>query len=348
MPMTSTFLDALSSPSPTAPAAKPAGLRRRTLALGALGAWGAAVTARPTWAQDSNPARILVGFPAGGVFDSVARLLAEKLKDELKRPVLVDNRPGAGGRLAVDVLRSAKADGSVLMLGPDALTALYPFTLSKLNYDPARDLVPVGTVSEFPFVMVAGTEPPVKTLAQYISWAKANPSRAQYGVPARGAPHHFFGMVLGKAMGVPMEDVPYQGSAPLMLGLMGGQVSCGIDALGSVLEQYKAGKVSLLAVSSPQRMPQIPDVPTFAELGYPSITGMGFNGLYAPAGTPATSLSLWSQALSQVLAQPAVRERLMVLGSLPVGKGPTELSQRGSDAAKRWGPVIKASGFTAD
>ncbi|MBV5294635.1 MAG: Bug family tripartite tricarboxylate transporter substrate binding protein [Curvibacter lanceolatus] len=320
------------------------GLRRRHALLAALGS----MAALPVRAQDSNPARILVGFPAGGAFDAVARLLANELKTVLKRPVLVDNRPGAGGRLAVDLLRGAKPDGSVLMLGPDALTALYPFTYSKLNYDPAKDLVPVGTVSEFPFVLVAGSEPPVKTLTQYIAWARANPERAQYGVPARGAPHHFFGMALGKTIGVKLEDVPYQGSAPLMLGLMGGQVSCGIDVLGSVLEQYKAGKVSLLAVSSPQRMPQVPEVPTFAELGYPGISGMGFNGLYAPAGTPATVVGSWNQALAQVMAQAAVRERLMVLGALPVGKSADELNQRGHEAAKRWGPVIKASGFTAD
>lgn len=301
-----------------------------------------------TFAQEGPPARILVGFSAGGSFDSVARLLAEKLKTELKRPVIVDNKPGAGGRLAVDALKGAPADGSVMMLGPDALVALYPFTLRKLNYDPVKDLVPVGTVSEFPFALAAGSEPNVKTLAEYIAWAKKNPDKTNYGIPARGAPHHFFGMLLGNNIGVKMEDVPYQGSAPMIIGLIGGQISASIDVVGSLLEHHKGGKLRMLAVSSTQRVPQAPDVPTFAELGYPGITGMGFNALYAPAKTPPAVVTTWNNALKKVLAQPDVREKLLVMGFLAVGQDPSELAARGAAAAKRWEPVIKASGFVAD
>jgi tripartite-type tricarboxylate transporter receptor subunit TctC len=298
--------------------------------------------------SDKPPARIIVGFPAGGGFDGVARLLADKMRTELKRPVVVDNRAGAGGRIAVDVLKAAPRDGSVVMLGPDALVALYPFTMRKINYDPAKDLQPIGTVTEFPFTFATGTQPAVKTLKEFITWSKGNPNKVNYGIPARGAPHHFFGIVLSQTIGVPMEDIPYQGSAPMLTDLMGGQISAGIDVMGSTLEQHRAGKLRIVAVSSEQRVPQLPDVPTFAELGYPGITGMGFNALYAPSGTSKEHIAEWSQALVKTLAIPEVRGQLMNMGSLPVGKGPEELDARGKQAAARWAPVIKASGFIAD
>jgi tripartite-type tricarboxylate transporter receptor subunit TctC len=236
----------------------------------------------------------------------------------------------------------------VVMLGPDALVALYPFTMRKINYDPVKDLTPIGTVTEFPFVFISGSNPAVKTLAEYLAWAKKNPTKTNYGVPARGAPHHFFGIVLGETIGVPMEDVPYQGSAPMLVGVMGGQISAGIDVLGSALEQHRAGKVRILAVSSERRVPQLPDVPTFSELGYPGINGMGFNALYAPPGTSKEVVATWSQALTKVLAVPEVRDQLLNMGSITVGKGPQELATRGQQAAARWAPVIKASGFVAD
>ena len=321
-------------------------LNRRHVAKG-LAALLAASTFMPAWAQDP-PARILVGFPAGGSFDTIARILADKLKTELNRPVVVDNKPGAGGRIAVDHLKSAPADGSVMMLGPDALSALYPFTFRKLSYDLKKDLVPVGTVAEFPFAMAAGADPKVATLAEYVAWARKNPQKANYGIPAVGAPHHFFGMVLGDAIGVPMQNVPFLGSAPITMALMGGQISSGIDVLSSLVENHRAGKIRVLAVSSEARVPQAPDVPTFAELGYPNITGMGFNALYAPAHTPAAAVATWNKAVAKVLTMPDVKEKLFTMGFLPVGKSPEELVERSAQAARRWEPVIKASGFVAD
>ena len=315
-----------------------------TLAAAALACWPALAAAQ----NNAAPARLLVGFPAGGSFDAIARLLADKLKDEMRRPVMVDNRPGAGGRLAVEVLKAAPRDGNTLMLGPDALVALYPFTYAKLSYDPAKDLVPVGTVSEFPFGLAAGTQPPAQQLSDYVSWARQNPTKANFGVPALGAPHHFFGLVLGKAIGVPMQEIAFQGSAPSMVALMGGQISASIDVLPSMTEQHKAGKIRLLAVSSAQRVPQVPDVPTFAEAGYPAITGMGFNGLYVAGGTPAEAVNRWNEALNKVLAQPEVKAKLEGWGFLAAPGAPEALAERNRTSAERWGPIIKASGFKAD
>ena len=321
--------------------------RRITLSALLASLLGMAMAA-PASAQEGAPAKIIVGFPAGGSFDAIARLIAEKAKTELNRPIVVDNKTGAGGRIAVDALKASPADGSVVMLGPDALTALYPFTFKKLNYDPKKDIVPIGTAAEFAFSFAVGTNPKVNTWAEYVAWAKKNPKDANYGIPALGAPHHFYGMVLGDAIGVPMQNVPFQGSAPITLALMGGQISSGIDVASSQVENHKAGKIKMLAVTTEQRIPQAPDVPTFTELGFPSVSGSGFNALYAPAGTPATAVVNWNRILVKIMAMPDVKEKITAMGFMPVGKPTQELIDRQNASIKKWEPVIKASGFTAD
>lgn len=322
-------------------------LTRRKLSAALMAGLLGLTVGLPVQAQDAS-VKILVGFPAGGSFDAIARLLADKFKTELNRPVVVENKVGAGGRIAVDILKMSPADGSVLMLGPDALTSFYPFTFKKLNYDAKKDLVPVGTVAEFAFGLAVGTAPKVNTWAEYVAWAKKNPQQANYGIPALGAPHHFYGILLGQAIDVPMMNVPYQGSAPIMLALMGGQISASIDVATSQVEAHRAGKIKILAVTSDARIPQAPEVPTFAELGYPNVSGMGFNALYAPPNTPATTVATLNQALAKVMAQADVKEKLNVMGFLPVGKSTQELIDRQNASAKKWEPIIKASGFTAD
>jgi tripartite-type tricarboxylate transporter receptor subunit TctC len=206
----------------------------------------------------------------------------------------------------------------------------------------------IGTVAEFAFSFAVGTNPKVNSWAEYVAWAKKNPKDANYGIPALGAPHHFYGMVLGDAIGVPMQNVPFQGSAPITLALMGGQISSGIDVASSQVENHKAGKIKILAVTTEQRIPQAPDVPTFTELGFPSVSGSGFNALYAPAGTPATAVNNWNAALVKIMSLPDVKEKITAMGYMPVGKSSQELVERQNAAIKKWEPVIKASGFTAD
>jgi tripartite-type tricarboxylate transporter receptor subunit TctC len=322
-------------------------ISRRSLTQGLLGSL-LGLLALGSQAQEGAPAKIIVGFPAGGSFDAIARLIADKAKTELNRPIVVDNKAGAGGRIAVDALKASPADGSVVMLGPDALTALYPFTYKKLSYDPKKDLVPIGTAAEFAFSFAVGTAPKVNTWAEYVAWAKANPKDANFGIPALGAPHHFFGILLGNAINVPMQHVPFQGSAPINLALMGGQISASIDVASSQVENHKAGKIKMLAVSTEQRIPQAPEVPTFAELGFPAISGAGFNALYAPAGTPDSAVQAWNRALAKVMAMPDVKDKLTGMGYIPVGKSVQELVDRQNASARKWEPVIKASGFTAD
>lgn len=297
---------------------------------------------------EEPPAKMLVGVPAGGPFDIVARILAEKLQPELDRQVLVENKPGAGTRLAVDALKIAPADGSVMMLGPDALMAIYPYTLRKLNYDPKKDLVPVITVAEFAFAMSSGADPKVENLAAYVAWARKHPEQANVGVPALGAPQHFFGLMLGEAIGIRLNVIPFQGGAPLTQALMGGHVSAGFDGMISMVENHRSGKIRVLAVATDKRVPQLPDVPTFAEAGFPGVTGMGFCGIYAPAGTPVATIAKWNTALAKVLALPEVKDKLFAMGFFIVGKSPDELAARTAVAAKFWEPVIRKSGFVAD
>lgn len=181
-----------------------------------------------------------------------------------------------------------------------------------------------------------------------MKWARANPQNATFGHPARGTPHHFFGLMLGKAIDVDMQEVPFQGAGPMMVNLMGGQISAGIEVMAGFMEHHKSGKLKVLAVSSPQRMPQMPDVPTFSELGYPTITGMGFNGLYAPPKTEANTVLAWNQALRKVMDRPEVKARFQEMGYLVKTSSPEELRERSARAAAYWKPFIELSGYTAD
>lgn len=320
--------------------------RRRTLkTLGLLAVAGGLSTT--AWAQ-TGPARILVGFPAGGSIDALARIIGEKLEAELGRPVIVDNRPGAGGRLAVDVLKGQPKDGSVVLLSPEALQSLYPFTYTQLNYNPSSDMVPVAQVSNFAMALAVPATSGVKTIEDLVTWMRENPRQANYGIPALGTPMHFFGLTLSEKIQAPMENIPFQGSAPMMVNLIGNQIPAAIDVVGSVVEHHKAGAIKVLAVSSPERAPQLPDVPTFRELGYPEITGTGINGFYMAAGNPAEARERWESATIKVLQDPQVAERIRTLGFNPDPKSAAGFQEGITASTELWRPIIEASGFKAD
>ncbi|HSV36676.1 Bug family tripartite tricarboxylate transporter substrate binding protein [Ramlibacter sp. WS9] len=297
---------------------------------------------------EGGPVKIVVGFPPGGSLDTIARLLGEKLQTHLKRPVLVENRPGAGGRLAVDTFKNAPADGSVVMIAPDTISVSAPIVFKKLTYDPARDFVPVSTLVQFPFALAVGEDPKAAVFADYVRWAKANPARASFGSPAPGSPPHFFGLVVGRAIGVDMVHVPFQGTAPIVTNLAGGQVSAGISTVGDLMEHHRGGRIRIVAVSAAKRIPQLPDVPTFTELGYPEVVGQGFIGLYVPPKASPAVIQQWNQSIRGVLALPDVQERLRNLGLEPTPSTPQELSQLTSAEIGKWQPIIRASGFSLD
>ena len=295
-----------------------------------------------------RPIRIMVGFAAGGSSDVAARLIGENLKISLGVPVVVENKVGAGGRIAAEALKNAAPDGSTLLLTPIVVPVLAPLVYKQLPYDPARDFAPVTQVATYQFALAVGPNHPAKTVAEFVAWIKANPKQASFGSPAPGSLPHFFGLMIGQAIGVDMVHVAYKGGVPLATDLMGGQIPCGIDALSDMLELHRAGKLRIIATSGAQRSPLLPAVATFREQGFASIEGSGWIAVYAPARTPVTTIDQLSLAIGAALSSPELRERLINLGYEPTGTTPGELAAIMSADTARWAPIIKASGFSAD
>jgi tripartite-type tricarboxylate transporter receptor subunit TctC len=299
-------------------------------------------------AQADKTLRVMVGFPPGGSIDVVARVLAEKMKDELKVNILVENRAGAGGRLAADLLKSAPADGSVVMIAPVVVPVLAPLVFSKLNYNPATDFAPVGHVCNFNFALSIPAALPAKTVAEFVTWLKANPQKANFGSPAAGSLPHFFGEILSREAKADMVHVPFAGGAAMMTAIMGGQVSAGIDVVLEALEAHRAGKVRILATSGERRSAVLPDVPTFKEAGYPGIVASGWFAMYAPAKAPAASVDAINRALNKALTHPEVLDRFGKLALEAGGGSPADLRALEQASTARWAPVVKATGFRAD
>ena len=299
-------------------------------------------------AQAERTIKVLVGFPPGGSIDIVSRVLAEKMKDELKANIVIENKAGAGGRVAADLLKASPADGSVVMITPVVVPVLAPLVFSKLNYNPATDFAPVGHVCNFNFALSVPASLPVKNVAEFVAWLKANPQKANFGSPAPGSLPHFFGEMLSREAKADMVHVPFAGGAALMNALMGGQVSAGIDVLLEALEAHKSGKVRILAISGDKRSAVLPDVPTFKESGFPNIVASGWFAMYAPAKTPAASIESINRALNKALTHPEVLDRFGKLALEAGGGTAADLTRLEQASTARWAPVVKATGFRAD
>ena len=324
-------------------------MRRRPLLALPLLATALAHPLGTARAQSSDkPLRLWVGFPPGGSADALARLLAEQLRGNLKRPVLVENKPGAGGRLAAEQLKNAAPDGDTLMLAPIVVPVMAPLVFSKLSYNPATDFAPVAHAATFHFGLAVPAEAPYRTLAELLAWFKANPKQANLGFPGAGSLPHFFSVMIGQEAGVDMVPVPYQGGAPLMTALLGNQVAGGIDVLAEFIPQHRAGKLRVLATSGAQRSKMLPDVPTFREAGLPKIQAQSWFALYAPARTPEPVIATLNAAVNQSLQSPALLAQLGPLALEAGGGSPADLVKLQEEETRRWGPVVKASGFKAD
>lgn len=306
----------------------------------------AAATTLPAFAQ-AAPVKILVGFPPGGSADATARLIAEKMSASMGNPVIVENRPGAGGRIAAQAVKDAAADGNTLMLVPMAVMVVQPVVFKSIKYDTTKDFTPIGNAVTFPLALTVGPATPAKTMAELVAWIKANPNQANYGSPATGSLPHFLGEMLAQAAGVKMQHVPYQGGAPLMTALLGGQLPMGFDTPLEFAENHRAGKLRILAVSSPQRMAQFPEVPTLRESGI-NIEATGWFGIFGPAGMPAARTESLSSAMQAALKAPDVMGKLSNLGLLAAPENSAEMARRMAADKARWEPVIKATGFQAD
>jgi tripartite-type tricarboxylate transporter receptor subunit TctC len=307
-----------------------------------------AMVAVPALAQADKPVKVLVGFAPGGSADTAARLLADRIKDDLRQPVIVENRPGAGGRLVAEAVKNAPADGSVLMLTPIVVTVLAPLVFSKLPYDPLADFAPVAQVANFQFALSVNANHPARTMKDLVAWYRANPAKANFGSPAPGSLPHFFGLMIGKGAGLDLIHVPYNGGAPMMNALMGEQITAAIDTLVEQVELHRTGRVRILASSGASRSPLLADVPTFAESGLAGVEGTAWFGVYAPAKTPEPTVRQLNAAINKALANAELRERLTRLGLEPAGGTAADLGARMAQDTARWGPIVKASGFRAD
>lgn len=299
-----------------------------------------------------GPVKLIVGYPAGGSADVIARLVADRIKDELKQPVVVENKVGAGGRVAAETTKSLPADGTTLMIANIAVMTLAPLSFSSLNYDPAKDYAPVAHAANFQLGFATGpatgTGAPVASMSGYTAWAKANKDKAAFGSPAAGSLPHFFGVLIGEATGVEMLHVPFNGSAPMRTALLGGQLPTVVDTIPDLTELHKSGKIKVLGTSGSGRSAALPDVPTFTELGFPRIVGNGWFGFYVPAATPRPAIDRLNAAIVRALNAPEVKEKILALGFEPTGTTPEEFARIMAADTARWGPIIKASGFKGD
>ena len=289
--------------------------------------------------------RILVGFPPGGATDVVARILAEKLQPLLKQTVIVENKPGAGGMIATQLLKAAPPDGSTVMLTIDHSHVIVPLTFKAPGYNPLTDFTPLAGVASYYNVMVLSSTIGVKTAPEFGAWLKAHPNQANYGIPAAGSVPQFAGILVGKSLGTPMVAVPYKGGAPLVQDLLGGQVPAGFLSLTESIEHYRSGKMQILAVSGTTRAKAAPQVPTFQELGISGIDMNPWLAFFGPKGLPPEFVSRFDAAVATALADPDVVERLSKLGNVPTYATPAQLQEWVVKATQHWGAVIKESGY---
>lgn len=316
---------------------------RRTLIFASIAA-GSLMT-NASFAQSDKTIRIMVGVPAGGSLDAFTRLVSEKMALELKQPVIVENKPGAGTRLAAELLKNATPDGTTYLMTPIVTTVLAPLVASKLNYNPTTDFAPVGLAATFNFGLAVRADHPSKTVPELVNWFKTNPAKANFGYPAAGSLPHFFGLLVARESKADIVQVPFNGGAPLLTALLGDQVSMAMDTNFEWLANTKAGKLRVLATSGTQRSKALPDVPTFREQGFPGIVGGGWFALYAPAKTPTADISRVNAALNKALLLPDVIDRLASFAMEPGSGSPADLARQMAADTARWEPIIKASGF---
>ncbi|MDD0839253.1 Bug family tripartite tricarboxylate transporter substrate binding protein [Curvibacter sp. HBC61] len=312
---------------------------RTAVAVGALTAMGLAS------AQSAKTVRLLVGFPAGGGTDVIARTLADKLKDELGVPVIVENRPGAGGQVAAQALKAAPADGSTFFLTHDHTVSILPLVVKNPGFDPARDFVAVAGFATFVNAFAVSSGTPAKSFKDYVAAVQAAGGKGNVGVPAPASVPEFLVKVIGEKNKLDLVSVPYRGSAPMLADMLGNQIGAGVASVPDFIENHRAGKLRVVAVLGDKRQAALPDVPTLAELGLAGFEDVPFYGIFAPAGTTKATIDQFSAALAKVLAVPEVHDRLTNMG-LTVGfSSAQQLAAREHSYAQTWARIIKSSGF---
>ncbi len=297
------------------------------------------------FAQSGKTVRILVGFPPGGGTDAIARALADKLKDELGAPVVVENRPGAGGQIAAQALKAAAPDGTTFFISHDHTISILPLVMKNPGFDPAKDFVPVAGFATFVNALAISGGTPAKNFNEYLAWVKGQGGKSAIGIPAPASVPEFLVKVIGEKYNLDLVSAPYRGSAPMIGDMLGNQIPAGIGSVPDFIETHTAGKLRVVAVLGGVRQDALPDVPTFAELGLAGFEDVPYYAFFAPAGTPQSTIDRFAAALSKVIAQPDVRDRLTRWGLSVQFMPQAQLAARERAYSQTWAQIIKKSGF---
>ena len=302
------------------------------------------VAAFPAGAQERG-IKIVLGYPPGATSDTLSRLLADKMRQALGQPVIVENKPGAAGRIAPETVKTAPADGSTLLLTPLANMVTFPHVYRDLRYDVFRDFTPLAHLANFDLGLAVNVSVPAKTLKEYVELVKKDQKMGDYASAGSGSLPHFFAVMFARTAGIEMTHVPFKGTAPALQALVGGQISAASVVLSDIAQLHRGGKVRALASSGSKRSSFLPETPTFRELGY-DIEGSGWYALYAAAGTPPDAIARLSKAAVDGIRAADMQDKLANLFLEPTGLGPAELARIHKADYDKWGPVIRASGFT--
>ncbi|WP_332826233.1 Bug family tripartite tricarboxylate transporter substrate binding protein [Ramlibacter sp.] len=313
--------------------------RRQIMLAGLLAAGTGAAGA-----QDGTTLRIVSGYAPGGATDKVARIVGEKLQARLGITVLVENRTGAGGRLAAQQVKAAPPGQHVLMIANPAVMVVAPLVFKDNGYDAERDFVPVSHVNNYDFAVSVAGAVPVRELSHLVAWLRANPDKANFGVPATGSLPHFVALMLAEKAGVKAQVIGYRGSAPLITDLIGGQVPVSVDTLDTVLPQHEGGKLRILASSGAARAPISPKIPTFQESGLP-LVATGWNAFFAPASMPAATVQRYAAAITEVMKDPDTQRKFAAAQMTAVISTQAQTAAMLQAYRAQWAPVVQKSGY---
>lgn len=296
----------------------------------------------------SKPVRIVIGFPAGGPLDQHARLLSDRLQAVLGQPVLIDYKSGAGGTVGAQEVMKSAPDGHTLLLANTGTMVINPALYSKLPYGTLKDFVPIARTAMQPLALLVNPKVPVNTLKEFMDYARARPGQINYGSAGNGGISHLVPEMFKTATGLFMVHIPYRGSAPAFTDLMGGQVQFMAESIPQAAAYHKQGKVRALAVTSRERNPALPDIPTVIESGLKGFEVVGFYGFLAPAGTPREVVTKLSEAFRQVLTQPELRSRMISQGADPAFLGADDFAKFLAAEMPRWAAAVQKSGARLD
>ena len=314
-----------------------------TTALAALGATASGARAQPA----SSPLRIVFPFAVGGGGDALCRLLAEHAAGSLGRSVIVENKTGADGRIGIQFVKSAPADGDTILVTTGPTMSIMQQVHKAPGYDPFKDFEPVAHLANLEFCFAVAKSLPITSMAELAAWLKANPDKATYGIPGAGTIPHFIGLQFARLIGVDLRRLAYRGGTPALQDLVGGQIPMVSGTVADALAQHQAGTIRIIATSGNERSPFLPGLPTFTEAGF-AITGTSWYGAWVPAGTPPAVIARLGASFAAVLRDAAIKDRMLKLGLIATGFPAAELARIQRADAERWAPTIKESGFTME